>query len=287
MTTISLDSSTSNSLQSYKVFSMRFPFEIILFWTNFISCGLPVLGYLPNFLSRHSNIPPPEILKEPIETNFVKDKIYFTGAGIYFWWQAGCAKYLQQNFDLSTVPVYGASAGSLTGALLLNGCDFDKAFEVACDLSHKHDIYSRKNFNGVLGNVLREWIDIVLPENLHERTFRDFHVALTPAKLNVIPRTPRLVSCFSNRKEVIDCLMASCHIPLLLDGEIMTSYKSESYIDGSFWYFITKDRFSGLPLPPIDMKNLFWVDYTDDSAFMKKITGNILEVASLVLRVQS
>lgn len=219
---------------------MRFPFEIILFWTHFISCGLTVWGYMPNFLSRSSSLFPHNTESpSPVELtegkSYLKDKIYFTGAGIYFWWQAGCAKYIQEHCDISTVPVYGASAGSLTSALLLNGCNFDEAFEVARELSVKHSIYARKSLNGVLGNVLREWIEIVLPQKLSPRTFQDFHIALTPAKLNVIPRSPRLVSCFSNRQELVECLMASCHIPLLLDGDMVTSYKNESFIDGSFW----------------------------------------------------
>jgi hypothetical protein len=43
--------------------------------------------------------------------------VYFTGAGMYFWWQAGAAKYIQQNCDLSNMPVIGASAGSLTATV--------------------------------------------------------------------------------------------------------------------------------------------------------------------------
>ena len=148
-------------------------------------------------------------------------------------------------------------------------------------LMEKHGVYeSRTGLNGVLGNLVREWIDIVLPHD-HEEfldSMKNLDIALTPAGFN-IPKNPKLVSCFSNREELIECLMASCHIPILLNGRPTTVYKNESVIDGSFWYFITKSRWSGLPLPlDHDPKNIFWVDYTDDEIFMEKISGNIMEV---------
>ena len=48
-----------------------------------------------------------------------KSSIYFSGAGVYFWWQAGAAKYIQDYCDIADVKCYGASAGSITASLLL------------------------------------------------------------------------------------------------------------------------------------------------------------------------
>lgn len=214
-------------------------------------------------------------------TEAPKSSIYFSGAGVYFWWQAGAAQYIQNFCDISEVKCYGASAGSITASLLLSGANFDESLDVAMGLMEKHGVYeSRTGLNGVLGNLVREWIDIVLPHD-HEEfldSMKNLDIALTPAGFN-IPKNPKLVSCFSNREELIECLMASCHIPILLNGRPTTVYKNESVIDGSFWYFITKSRWSGLPLPlDHDPKNIFWVDYTDDEIFMEKISGNIMEV---------
>ena len=174
---------------------------------------------------------------------------------------------------------YGASAGSITASLLLAGANFDESLNVAMDLMEKHGVYeSKTGLNGVLGELVREWIDIVLPQD-HDfaHSIKNLDIALTPAGFN-IPKNPKLVSCFSNREELIECLMASCHIPILLNGRPTTVYKNESVIDGSFWYFITKSRWSGLPLPlDHDPANIFWIDYTDDEIFMEKISGNIME----------
>ena len=54
-------------------------------------------------------------------------------------------------------------------------------------------------------------------------------------------------------------------------------------IKQNFRYFVTKDRWEGLPLPSGMRAPIYWVDYTDDDIFMRKISGNILELADPVL----
>ena len=49
-----------------------------------------------------------------------------SGAGVYFWWQAGAAQYIQNFCDISEVKCYGASAGYITASLLLSGANFDE-----------------------------------------------------------------------------------------------------------------------------------------------------------------
>jgi len=100
----------------------------------------------------------------------------------------------------------------------------------------------------------------------------NLYIALTP-----LTKSPKLVKDFKDKKDLIDCCMASCHLPVLLDGSVLTNYRGEGVMDGSFWYFITKNRFTGLPLIE-NCQNYFWIDYGDDSKFMKSITGNIIEL---------
>lgn len=69
---------------------------------------------------------------------------------------------------------------------------------------------------------------------------------------------------------------------LLLDGRPYTQYRGENVIDGSFWYFITKDRRTGLPIPSniVNEDDIFWIDYTDDEDFMLTVSGNFLELTN-------
>ena len=205
--------------------------------------------------------------------------LYFTGAGIYFWWQIGAAKYIRENCDLTDVMIQGASAGSITATMLLSGCDFEETLNIALELADKHDIYrSKSGLKLVLGGILSEFLDKVIPEEIDEKILRPLQIALTPAEYN-IPKYPFLIAAPSIRKQLIECIKASCHIPVLLDGRVSTTYKDMTVVDGSFWYFVTKNRWTGLPIPQEGPSSIYWVDYSDDEEFMKKISGNILELA--------
>lgn len=66
-----------------------------------------------------------------------------------------------------------------------------------------------------------------------------------------------------------------------MDGRALTEYRGERVIDGSFWYFITKDRYVGLPLLPNHSNDdVIWIDYGDDDNFMRSVSGNFLETVA-------
>lgn len=203
--------------------------------------------------------------------------MYFTGAGIYFWWQAGCAKYIQENCDYSEIPMIGASAGSLSATLLLSNVDFNKAAESALRIGSESKVYERKGgLAGVWGTLLNTWLNEIIPDDISPDTFKRLQIAVTPYL-----KSPKLVDGFQSKLDVIDACMASCHVPVFLDGRPTTTFRGEKVLDGSFWYFVTKDRTTGLPIP-IDKKpeEIFWIDYCDDDDFMQSISGNILELVS-------
>ena len=201
---------------------------------------------------------------------------YFTGAGIYFWWQAGCARYMQEHCDLTSMPIMGASAGSISAALLLSNADFSAAADSAIRIGMEARVYERKTgLAGVWGNLVKQWLEEVIPDTVTPQTFERLHVAVTPTL-----KSPKLVTGFPRGKpDVVEALLASCHVPVFLDGRPTTTFRGEQVLDGSFWYFVTKDRVSGLPLPPdLPVQDIFWVDYGDDEDFMASISGNILEL---------
>ena len=203
--------------------------------------------------------------------------VYFTGAGIYYYWQAGAAKYMQEYCDLSSLPVVGASAGALTSTLLLSGADFDEATLSAIKIAEEYQIFSNKNgLAGIWGVLIRDWLDKVLPEDINIENFSNMQISVTP----VLPfRKTTLISDFYSRADLIDACLASCHIPFFLDGKPYTIYRNEPVVDGSFFYFVTKDRTTSLPLPPgIASNEVFWVDYGDDEEFMASISGNFVQL---------
>ena len=208
----------------------------------------------------------------------VKPKaVYFTGAGIYFWWQAGCAKYLQEHCDLTGLPILGASAGSISATLLLSNADFSIAAESAIRIGQEAGVYGRKTgLAGIWGTLVKQWLEEMIPDTVNAKNFELLQVAVTPTT-----KSPKLINDLKGKADVIEALLASCHVPVFLDGRPTTMFRGEQVVDGSFWYFVTKDRVSGLPLPSdIPPEEIFWIDYCDDDDFMQAISGNILELVT-------
>lgn len=205
--------------------------------------------------------------------------IYFTGAGIYYYWQAGAAKYLKENCDMTKLPIIGASAGALTSTLLLSDVDFDVATATAIEIGKEGKIFESKiGLAGVLRSLVKVWLEALIPEDVSQDKFLNLQISVTP----VTPfDTATLIDKFYGRNDLIEACLASCHVPFFFDGNAFTNYRGKPTVDGSFMYFVTKNRFTGLPLPKdIQPEDVFWVDYGDDDEFMKKISGNFLELTT-------
>ena len=106
----------------------------------------------------------------------------FSGGGIYFFWQLGAVKYLREHYDLTKVPMAGASSGSLVACLSACGVCPDRTFETAYQLSLDYDIWNRKlGLVGIWGSLIREWLDKLLPDNAHELATGRLHVIIAKA----------------------------------------------------------------------------------------------------------
>lgn len=69
-----------------------------------------------------------------------RPSIVFPGGGIYFWWQAGAVKALQESCDLTNYSFAGASAGSLSAVFAASGVDMDEAYRSAHRLASENGI---------------------------------------------------------------------------------------------------------------------------------------------------
>jgi len=158
--------------------------------------------------------------------------IALPGGGIYFYWNAGALIYLKERYDLRECALVGASAGAL--AIVLAACDVDfrHATRVAYRLAEENNLYERRlALVGIWGRLVREWLEELLPEDAHERCSGWTEVCI----LEVFPPPfhRRAVSRFESKADLIECLLASAHIPVLLDYKPCASYKGKLCIDGS------------------------------------------------------
>lgn len=84
---------------------------------------------------------------------------------------------------------------------------------------------------GVWGEIVREWLDDLLPPDAAQRASG----RVTIVVLRTLPYPRRLrFSEFSSRHDLIDCALASCHIPYFLDGHFTARFRRQRWIDGSF-----------------------------------------------------
>ncbi|KAJ1416797.1 acyl transferase/acyl hydrolase/lysophospholipase [Ochromonadaceae sp. CCMP2298] len=198
--------------------------------------------------------------------------VRFSGGGIFFWWQAGAAKYVMKNCDLAHVPVMGASAGSVAAALMACDVDFDKAAELAIRIAHSRNVWdSKSGLAGIWGPMVEQFLQELLPDQLSHKALQKINVLVTPVKPRNLVRGPRLLNGFEGKADLIEALMASTHIPFFMNGKLTSGYKGKRYIDGSFWSMIAKVKgpFPAELQRELDFsKDVFVVDQNQDTVFM-------------------
>jgi hypothetical protein len=194
--------------------------------------------------------------------------IRVNSGGIFFWWQAGAASYIQQNFQMENVAVMGTSAGALTAALLKTESNFELAAQQAISLAYANDIWNaRFGLAGIWGDMVEEWLDILLPEELTDDMKRNIHLSVTPSNLL---RKPIALSGFQNKSSLIRACMASTHIPFFMNGKLCTKYEGKRYIDGSFWAAVPKPLRRKIWPAELDGDGIFHIDWQHDQEFRKQ-----------------
>ncbi|KAL4430951.1 hypothetical protein ABPG75_006207 [Micractinium tetrahymenae] len=197
--------------------------------------------------------PPLEVEAAPQEQAVAAQPILsFAGGGIFFWWELGCLRYLHRNFDLSRVQLVGASAGGLIATLA--ACGVDKgggyclhwefswplpAVRVAYRIAQEYGVFERPGgLAGIWGNLIREWLDELLPEDAAELCRGRVRLVVT----EVPSLRLRYLEDFASKQDLIEANMTSVHIPFFLDGAATHTYRGRQYIDGSLWDFIMSDN---------------------------------------------
>lgn len=130
----------------------------------------------------------------------------------------------------------GASAGALVAVLLACKVSPKDAVRAAYRLANEAGVFDRPlGLAGVWGELIRTWLRELLPSDAAEKCQGRVRIVVTESPTLRL----RYLDDFENKEDLIDCLMASVHIPFFLDGRAAFSYKGRQYIDGSLWDFIT------------------------------------------------
>lgn len=162
--------------------------------------------------------------------------VVWRGGGIYFWWYAGvCAQLRDEGVDLSRLHHVGCSAGAIAAVLAASGVDFDRAWAVAMAHLERNGALQEgsKACAGVWGDILRQYLDELLPPDAHCICTSLVTVVVSCVGLPAIFWREG-VSEFPTREALLDAVMASVHIPILLNGNFFADGPSgKKLLDGS------------------------------------------------------
>ena len=175
-----------------------------------------------------------------------------------FAYHVGVAATLVQKgaIDTKKTHIAGASAGALIATDVSAGV-LDKPGGDEILLAAARDVCEYCRNNGARGN-LRAAVEPVyrniLPDDAHERFEGRCHVAVTLVA-DATRRVPRpfvpprqiLVSEFEDKNDVVNAVLASCHIPGYFDGQrLIREYRGSLVWDGG----VTGSPKAFAPLPP-------------------------------------
>lgn len=161
------------------------------------------------------NIPP---LKKHNSVDLVLDGGIFNGSyltgGLLF------LKEMEKRKMIKVKRISGASIGSLSGFLYL----IDK-LELMLDLYKPICKILKTQHNLLLIANLEEVLSEHIPDNICEIVNKKLYITYY-----CIPKRKKIIkSTYTNKKEIINCIIRSCFFPYLINGEFMYQNK---YIDG-------------------------------------------------------
>ena len=166
--------------------------------------------------------------------------LVFPGGGIFFWWQAGVVRALQECYVMQDFDFAGASAGSLSAVFAACNVDMRDAFDLAFRLAQEHRVWDRpEGLAGIWGNMIKRWLQELLPENAAELCNARVYISVTHIQPSLFePMKRNQISTFQSKEEVIDACMTSVHIPFFIDGNAVRDFRGDLCVDGSLLFFL-------------------------------------------------
>ncbi len=166
-----------------------------------------------------------------------KVHIHFGGCGGSYSYLLGVGSYLQQNYDLSNVVFSGISGGNIIALLLILEMDIDDAFRhINIPFLLRLQSYKMKSFYNFIPEFKKELLNIInVDKNNYLKACGRLYVNIT----RVFPFKNEIISNFTSNEDLIDCILASSHIPVY-SNTLFYTFRNSYYLDG---YLSAYDNF--------------------------------------------
>jgi hypothetical protein len=187
--------------------------------------NLFTLNETPKDISAVSNHKSDNYVRDIIESDTID--IYIPGAGLGFMYLIGCMLYLTKKKKIRHYS--GVSAGGIVAAIFALGLDpYDF---IAYTWSIREEYVAAKLgmwFN--LESSLRKIFENYFPNHIDYTKINNLAIRLSEFNYS---RTTYFVDKFCSKDDLINCIIASCYIPLFLSIKPFSVYKGKWYIDGA------------------------------------------------------
>jgi len=151
-------------------------------------------------------------------------EIIFSHSGSMFAYYLGIAEVLQQ-YDLSDV-IFSGTSGGCFPCILLNSKKNIRSFfnEILNYIKNNEDSWEK-----IIRDMLNEYLtdeDIMLNKD-------KFICKLTKLNSFMLPEKV-FIKEWKDKKDFVDCIVASCYVPLMCGDKLYIKYRNEKIIDGFF-----------------------------------------------------
>lgn len=151
------------------------------------------------------------------------------------------AKYLRERYDLSKTHMLGASGGAIAATLTACGISADQALQTARAMALERGLLERPmGVVGVWGRQVRDWLEHMLPQEAAELCRERVQLLVTE-----LPSfKEKAVGNFTCPRDLTDVIMASAHVPWLMDYRFTTYCRGKLVIDGGLkdWLFRSRSK---------------------------------------------
>eukprot|EP00775_Hariotina_reticulata_P010098 gene10098-10254_t len=161
--------------------------------------------------------------------------IAYSGGGFRYTYFIGVMDVLVHELGIvgADTLLSGASCGALIAVCTKCGMTMERLLDLTRRFSAD---CARNGIRGRLGVALRQYLESYLPPDAYKRCDGNTFLAVT--KVFPTIRT-RLFSSFPTQTDLINAVMASCHLPSYSDGSITVNFKGRLHIDGGLLSVLT------------------------------------------------
>ena len=145
------------------------------------------------------------------------------------YYMMGMCKYIKEQYDLSNWHFYGSSAGAWN------------ALYLTCKKEKEDEFMQQTQELGQFS--YRDLYD--LEKNMKKRLLKHFtiddfdvsklHICVTKQRNDCFLFEKQVFRDFYDLDDIIECCIASSHLPFLSNGKFSYKYRNEKWIDGGFY----------------------------------------------------